>query len=97
MAVDYETLQAQAESLPPAIAPYCPECGRPWGEAAESARSAAPFPRGAVPLALVCLLVLAMYLDLVALQLSLGVPLAPETLDRAADDAVTIISVATGA
>ena len=49
-----------------------------------------------VLLALGCLLVLALHVDLVALQLSQGRPLTRAALDRAADDVLTVISVITG-
>jgi hypothetical protein len=48
-------------------------------------------------LILICLLVLAVCLDLVAVQLSLSAPITRELLDRAADDALGILSLIPGA
>jgi hypothetical protein len=48
-------------------------------------------------LVLTCLLVLALGLDLVAIQLWLSAPITRELLDRAADDALGMISLIPGA
>jgi hypothetical protein len=48
-------------------------------------------------LVLIGLLVLALYLDLVAIQLSLKAPITRELLERAADDALGMISLIPGA
>jgi hypothetical protein len=52
---------------------------------------------GKALLTLACFQVLALYLDLIALHLSQGGLLTQATLDRAADDALSVISIITGA
>lgn len=51
---------------------------------------------GEILLTLTCLLILALYLDIIVIELTLGVPLTPELLDRAADGATVLLSLVVG-